>query len=231
MMNTLDSRAIGLTDTYGQRFMRTGTYQYDVALAGCGGLSDAPPYVIGVGGGDADTMTQHTVMVTYEDRTFHPDQPKLKVAAGDLVTWACREPKAPAFEVIGEKDFFNSARLVNESGYAHAFGVAGEYHWVDAYGSGLSGVVRVHDPRARSRDELTEWRRSLAKGALVMIAGEDADPTEIDIMTGQTVYFAVTKGPGVSITDIRLAKAERAAIDAVDKIADYPNRDVKRKAE
>lgn len=210
MLNAFDSRALGFADTYGQRFMREGTYRYAAGFAGFAALDDDLPFAVEVGEGDPDTMTQHTVMLEYEGRVYRPDPPVVKIEVGDLVTWACRDPRAPAFEVVGDQDFFQSARLRNESGYAHAFGTAGEYPWVDAHGSGLKGMVRVRDPDVRDRQGMLRWRRSLEKGALVMIDGEEAEPAETEIETGQTVYFAVTKTPGISITDARLVEAEGA---------------------
>jgi plastocyanin len=203
MANNFDSRALSFTDAFGQRFMRAGTYRYDVVTAGCGGLSTDYPYSVEVSEGD-DEMTQHMVMLKREKRRLRPEPAELSITIGDLVTWACREPSAPVFEVTGDHDFFSSARLVNESGYAHAFGTAGEYTWVDAYGSGLHGSVRVVDPECRSKEELAAWQNRLAIGELVMITGSEADPAEVEIMTGQTVYFAVTKAPGISISDTRL---------------------------
>jgi hypothetical protein len=37
-----------------------------------------------------------------------------------------------------------------------------------------------------------------------MIGDGKADRPEIEIMTGQTVFFAIVKTPGISITDDRL---------------------------
>jgi plastocyanin len=209
-MESFDSRTLTYIDSYGQRFMRDGLYRYDVVPSGCGPLSAGWHYAVEAASGGDDKMVQHTVMLTYEDRKFRPDQPQLTVKVGDLVTWACRDRRAPAFEVIGEEDFFSSARLVNESGYAHAFGSVGEFQWVDAHGSGLRGVVRVRAPECRTKDDFARWRETLAKGQLVMITGEGADPEEIQIVTGQTVYFAVTKAPGISITDRRVSEATAA---------------------
>ena len=45
------------------------------------------------------------------------------------------------------------------------------------------------------------------------ISGSSAEPREVDLFTGQTVFFIVTKGPGISITDRRLLPAsDRKAI-------------------
>jgi plastocyanin len=183
--------------------MREGTYRYDIVTAGCGGLTTDYPYTVRVSGEERE-MVQHTVMLVKDKGDLRPDATELSINVGDLVTWACRESTAPSFEVMGDHGFFSSARLFNESGYAHAFGTAGDYDWVDAHGSGLNGRVRVVDPTCNSKEELAEWQARLAKGQVVMISGSEADPAEVEILTGQTVYFAVTKAPGVSISDARL---------------------------
>ena len=141
------------------------------------------------------------VSLTAHGAKFTPDAENLKIEAGDLVTWNCPQREAVAFAITGDADFFQSTRLVTECGYSHAFGRAGEYEWVDAYGTGPRGVVRVHDPECRTQDDFAGWREQLAKGALVMISDGKVEPAEVDIFTGQTVFFAVVTGPGVSITD------------------------------
>jgi hypothetical protein len=62
----------------------------------------------------------------------------------------------------------------------------------------------VKDPGCKSDADIERWRRVLAKGILVRIADRDVEPREVEIVTGQTVFFAVIKGPGISITDRRL---------------------------
>jgi hypothetical protein len=44
----------------------------------------------------------------------------------------------------------------------------------------------------------------LSKGTVVTIADDRAAPADVEIVTGQTVFFAVTKSRGISITDERL---------------------------
>ncbi|HEV8560204.1 MAG TPA: hypothetical protein VGR06_28045 [Actinophytocola sp.] len=39
-----------------------------------------------------------------------------------------------------------------------------------------------------------------------MIAQGDVEPAEVDIVTGQTVFFIVVSGPGITITDARLVE-------------------------
>jgi len=185
--------------------MRSGTYHYHLIPAGAREMvADRPFTIETVESPKEHTMDQHTVLVNHESHAFRPDKPKLKIRVGDLIMWSCRQQSVPPFEVVGDQEFFGSASLVNECGYAHAFSAAGEYSWVDIFGSGLSGVIRVHDPKCQNKDDLAKWRQMLKKGTLVMIADGKAKPAEVEIVIGQTVYFAVVKTDGISITDRRL---------------------------
>lgn len=205
MMDQFDSRALGQTDCYGQRFMRAGTYQYAVLPTGSDWMSDHRPFAVHVterpGG---KTMNQHLVVVTFHGDGFRAEPAELRIEAGDLVLWTLQGERAVPCSIVGDKEFFNSTRLVNESGYTHAFGFAGEYAWTDAYGSGIGGVVRVKDPGCKTQRDFEQWREQLSQGTLVMIVDGKPEPAEVEIVTGQTVFFSVVKGPGISITDRRL---------------------------
>ena len=213
-MDTLDSRALRFTDCYAQRFMKTGTYAYNVlpVMGHC--VSFERPFAIHVEDAGANAkMKQHSLVVKFAAGKFSVDQGDLSIAAGDLVLWNCPDTKAVPYTVVGEKEFFASYRLVNEGGYSHAFGSAGEYQWRDAYGSGVSGVVRIKDPGCNDTGDFQRWQKLLSKGTLVTISESSAEPREVDVFTGQTVFFIVTKGPGISITDRRLLPAsDRKAI-------------------
>lgn len=208
-LDTLDSRALGAVDCYGQRFMREGGYAYHVLPAGGSAVNLERPFRIEVSVRKSDgKMTQHHVPLRWDGRGFVPEKDKLAIEAGDLVSWNCPDRNAPAFEIAGDKDFFGSASLVNECGYSHAFGLPGTYHWTDTRGSGLKGVVRVKALECAKREDLAKWQAMLSKATLVMISHAKAEPAEVDIVVGQTVYFAVVTGPGVTITDTRLASAQ-----------------------
>jgi hypothetical protein len=43
-----------------------------------------------------------------------------------------------------------------------------------------------------------------------MISDNEAQPPEVEILTGQTVFFAVTKSKGISVTDERLLGKAKA---------------------
>lgn len=209
-LDTLDSRVLRLTDAYGQRFMREGTYAWAALPAGGGMLSIDRPFSIDVGPRRSDgKMTQHHVELGWDGERFRPDRPKLAIEAGDLVSWHCPDRDAPGFEIAGDQPFFGSAALVNECGYSHAFGLPGTYHWVDALGSGLKGVVRVKPVQCATPKELAQWHERVARAELMMIQHAKADRPEVEIVLGQTVYFAVVTGPGVTITDERLVAAQQ----------------------
>lgn len=215
-MDNFDSRALRNTDAFGQRFMRDGTYRYSLVTAGTGEIGDHPSYTIKVEKCDKNhKMQQHDVSIVHKNGEFKPEDPEITIQTGDLVLWSCRQPSAPPFEVIGDKEFFSSSKLTNECGYAHAFGSEGEYHWADANGGKLSGVVRVRNPKCLSQKDIVKWQRQLRTGALVMINGTKAEPPEIEVMTGQTVYFAIIKSKGVSITDQRYVDASHVVQDGI----------------
>jgi plastocyanin len=205
-LDTIDSRALRATDCYGQRFMRPGTYRYHVLPVGGQHVDQDRPYVIRVNERKADKkpMKQLTITLGWNGREFKPDQGDVAIDAGDLVIWNCPDQAAPGYEVAGDKDFFNSARLVNECGYSHAFGLPGTYVWEDVFGSGIGGTVRVRDARCKTPEDLAKWRAELTRATLVMVSNGKAEPAEVDITVGQTVYFAIVTGSGISITDKRL---------------------------
>jgi plastocyanin len=211
MLDSFDSRALRLTDCYGQRFMKVGTFRYHVLPAGADCIVDERPFVVNVVETKGkDGMNQHDVTVRADGAAFAADPPELTIEAGDLVLWHCPNAKAVPYMVVGDKEFFASTRLLNESGFTHAFGAAGEYRWRDAYGSDVGGVIRVRDPSCKNHQDMKKWRAALSSPALVMITDDKAQPPEVEILTGQTVFFAVTKSKGVSVTDERLLGKARA---------------------
>ena len=206
MYNELDSRALGRADCYAQRFMRAGDYSYNVAPGFGQALSTDYPFSIHVEDSKKEkksaNMKQYDLRVTPESKGFSVASSTLTIAVGDMVVW--NGGGEIPFAVVGQQDFFNSHRMVNECGFSHAFGKPGDYYWCDAFGSKLSGVVRVRNPDCSKDPDLRKWRETLQQGNVVMISDGKADKTELDILTGQTVFFALVKTPGISITDKRL---------------------------
>jgi plastocyanin len=209
MIESFDSRALRFNDCYGQRFMREGTYHYNILPVLGHYISEERPFKINVISRTSEArMHQHSILITTNQRGFQVSQAELEIEAGDLVLWNCPEATSTPYGIVGNKPFFASHRLVNESGYSHAFASAGEYYWMDAYGSQASGVIRVSDPECKDEADFQRWRQLLSKGTLVMIDHDQVNPKEVEIVTGQTVFFAIMKGPGISITD-RVLLAEK----------------------
>lgn len=200
--NQFDSRSIRFGSAYGQRFMHPGQYRYNIVSAGSGEMVDSWPCVVEVAPRvGKPLMKQHSVSVHYDGKKFGTDRDKIAIHEGDLVLWSCMDAKFSGFEVRGEKRFFSSSRLSNECGYSHVFGMPGEYRWRDAHGGQCAGVVRVQAVRPGDAEELAQWRNKLSQGVLVMIRDGRAEPAEVDIVTGQTVFFSVITGPGLSVTN------------------------------
>lgn len=205
MLDTLDSRALRRTDCFGQRFMRPGTYAYSICPAHSHAISSDRPFTITAKETATNgKMKQHNVLINLRQGRYDVAAHDLTIDVGDLVLWNCVDSDAPPYAIIGDQPFFCSHRMTNECGYSHAFGTPGEYHWADAFGGDIGGVIKVRDPGCKDDASLARWKASLAKGTLVIIADGKAKPKEVDIHTGQTVYFAIVTGPGISITDERV---------------------------
>lgn len=231
MTENLDSRALRNTDCYGQRFMKPGTYPYALVPAGGAGASAEFPYVVEVVEKTSKRdreMHQTAVTVRFvkerhgeccDERTadpgrFVPDRERVTVEAGDMVLWNSPDAATRPFAVEGQKAFLGSTALTNECGFTHVFMTAGEHEYVDANGSGLRGVVLVSDPKPRNQEELRAWQSRLGEGTLVMISDGRAEPAEVEIMLGQTVFFAVVNGPGVTITEASLVEQRSSSAGA-----------------
>lgn len=204
MFDTLDSRALRYTDCYGQRFMKPGVYRYNVLPADSARTKEDGRFAVVVQDGSHRAMRQHSVVVRVERGAFIVEPAELTITTGDLVLWNCPESTAVPYVVVGDKSFFASHTLADESGFGHAFGASGEYWWTDAYGSGASGVVRVRDPRCRDKHDVERLQRVMAQGTLVSVVGGTVEPKEVEIVTGQSVFFAIGQSSGISITDARL---------------------------
>jgi plastocyanin len=204
-MYELDSRALGPVDCYGQRFMRPGEFPYDVVPAGLSRSLRGSVLSVQADGAAAEgTMNQHTVLISADrERSLTVNSHRLPVQVGDMVLWHGPRLRRP-YEIIGDQEFFSSRRLTNECGYSHAFGLPGEYRWRDAHGSGIGGTVIVENGDNSTERGRSNWQDQLRQGVLVIVNEKGADPAEVRILTGQTVFFIVIQAPGISITDERL---------------------------
>lgn len=208
-MNSLDSRFLSFGDTFAQNFPRPGRYSYTFGQPVANRFApDGTRFTINVKeAADKEREgQQHNVVVRQEGKTLKADPPALEIEAGDLVLWAALDSSTPGFSVSGrsENDSFSSAALAREALYTHAFGSPGVFDWEDANGRRVAGKVTVTMPETKSARETDAYKERLTRATLVTISGEKVEPAQVEVVVGQTVFFAVEKADGITITDRRL---------------------------
>jgi plastocyanin len=217
-MHTLDSRVLRYVDCFAQRFATPGEVAYRITTtAGARVALDAAPFTIRVKKAPPERREgeQYVVTVKRDGLRFAAEPPELEITAGDTVLWHAPDPKTPGYVVCGKGagGEFDSTALATETVYTHAFGMPGEYKWTDANGSGIAGLVRVRQVDSREQRQMTAWAEQVKEGALVVISGRSVEPKEVDILVGQTVFFAVEKAPGITITDSQLMMSHAPSTD------------------
>lgn len=209
-MDTLDSRLLQYVDCFAQKFATPGHVHYGIStLAGaCLSVGDEGEFTIDVKArsGNNGESEQHDVQVRREGNKFFADPPHLEIRAGDMVLWNTPDPGLTGYVVVGKGagGKFDSSALTSEAVYTHAFGTPGEYTWVDANRGKISGVIHVRSLDPKDKEQCQKWLATLEQGSLITIEGDTVYPVKMEILTGQTVFWAVQKAPGISITDSRL---------------------------
>ncbi len=206
-MHSLDSRSLHYVDCYAQRFAEPGTVRYELTTpAGVCLPLGSETFTIDIAEAPRRKGVQHTVAVRRVEGALRPDPEHLQIEAGDMVLWNTPDAAVAGYVVRGEGagGGFDSSSLRHEAVYTHAFGLPGVYHWLDAHGSGVAGEIVVEALDCRDAKTAARWRKALQSGSLVTIRGESARPRRIEILTGQTVFWAVEQADGISITDARL---------------------------
>ncbi|MBI3694777.1 MAG: hypothetical protein HY238_08060 [Acidobacteria bacterium] len=212
-MHTLDSRSLQYVNCFAQKFTVRAHVQYIITTAAGVCLPvDGETFTIDVNERKASSKEskQHDVTVRLEGRRLVASPAHLEIEVGDTVLWNAPAAATPGYAIRGEWEGggFDSSSLSEGAVYTHAFGLPGHYRWVDANGSALSGVVEVRSLDHTKRQECERWLKVLSDGTLILIRGDHASPDKVQILTGQTVFFAVEKAPGVSITDARLVRQQ-----------------------
>ena len=207
-MTTFDSRALTYVDTFGQRFGAPDVIRYRLASAAvtCQQAGDDLPFAVEVSEGKGGRGgKQHDVTVRVRGPQLVADPPKLSIEAGDLVLWHS-EASTPGYAVQGKGKTIelDSSSLRSETLFTHAFGVEGEFEWTDAIDRSVSGRVNVSTLDSRDRKQCAKWMRALQRGTVVVIDGKGVEPGAVDILVGQTVFFAVAAAEGITITDVQL---------------------------
>jgi hypothetical protein len=67
----------------------------------------------------------------------------------------------------------------------------------------LKAPVLVEQMEMKQPNDCRKWIEALSKGTLIHVVGDKAEPSKVKIVAGQTVFWAVEKAPGISITDSR----------------------------
>jgi plastocyanin len=209
-MSDLDSRALRQFNMFGQKFSAAGNVTYRLGPV---------PSLLALGSGDSEFIVevtpakaqqpsgQHHVTVRLHGGKHVPDQPQLQVAEGDVVTWNAPDATTPPFivEGTGPGGPFSSAAMRHEAIYTHVFTAPGDYRWVDANGSGLSGDIHVNAVAGDTEQHRQAWLASLNQGVLIHIQGTDVQPASVQLTIGMTVFWAVERTNGIAIADVRLA--------------------------
>lgn len=205
-MNSLDSRSLRFGDTFTQLFPKSGRVSYSIDFAARGKFRTENKYHIEVKKTRERTPAQHNVVVRLKDGVLVPEPSSLEIGLGDRVLWSAADNSVPGFTVSGESAAgeFDSSALSEGSVYTHPFGLPGDYTWIDANGSKVSGVVSVTVPKLELQRDVTAYQKRLTTGAVFIIDKAKVEPSKVEIMVGQTVFWVIKKAGGITITDRQL---------------------------
>lgn len=208
-MNLMDSRALTYTDFFIKRFSSPGTFTYQLMPAGTM-LGPAPATFQIEVGPKGGSENQADVAVHWDGKQLTADPPSIRINAGDVVLWNMPDATAPGFTVhvstSDKKAAFDSVALGSETIYGHAFGLPGEYHWTDAHGGKVGGVIVVRNLDSKDKNQQARWMKALETGVVITIKGGKAEPDKVEILTDQTVFWIIEDAPGISVTDAALLK-------------------------
>ena len=120
--------------------------------------------------------------------------------------WNAPDASTPGFAVQGDSEgfSFSSAALRSECLYSHAFLTPGDIRWVDANGGPTSGTIQVQGVDSSDPEECRKWSESLEKASVVTVEGDTVRPERLEVLTGQTVFWAIANTSDITVTDERL---------------------------
>jgi plastocyanin len=213
-MDTLDSRSLRNIDCFAQMFSAPGQAYYRISMAAgsCLPVGKEGAFQININARPAGGQEGHqfNVSVHMDGHQLVAEPPSLEIEAGDTVLWNTSDPHVQGFAVQGEgpDGSFDSSAMSFSAIYTHAFGSPGEYKWFDANGSDISGTIAVRSLDWNDPEQCRKWVDSLSEGVLIRIRDDRADPSQVEIVAGQTVFWAIERAPGISITDSRMVWRE-----------------------
>lgn len=209
MNQNLDSRVLNFGECYAIKFTRNGKAVYRLQTHTGYTLPGNDDYFtisVNESSREKGNEQQHTITIRRKGSQLYAEPEHLEINQDDIVLWHTDDPAIHNFVIQGEagNNTFDSSCMEEYVVYSHAFGVAGEYHWKDAYGSKIGGVIKAVSPECNDKKSQAKWLKSLDRENLITICGDKVEPQKLEILTGQTVIWAIEKAPGISITDSRL---------------------------
>lgn len=204
----LDSRQLTYIDCFAQRFPSTGSISYRLSSTPlpCP-LPGDDVFTIEVReGGAGSEGQQHDVAVRVKGGRLVADPPQLTIQEGDVVLWNAPDASTPGFAVQGDGEgfSFSSTAFRSDCLYSHAFLTPGDIKWIDANGGPTSGTIQVQNIDSADSDECQRWADSLGKPSVITVEGETVTPDRLELLTGQTVFWAITNTRDITVTDERL---------------------------
>jgi plastocyanin len=207
-MDILDSRSLRYVDCYIKKFSELDQISYQITTAAgvCLPLNEEGFTIIVNECIEQEEGNQHDVTIRREGQKLVADPAHLEINSGDVVLWHAADPSIPGFVVFGRGKCskFDSTALTGESVYTHAFGMPGEYKWIDANRRTVSGVVEVYSPDSDNKQDCRDKLGALTDGMLITICEDKVTPARVKVLVGQTVFWAIERASGISITDAGL---------------------------
>lgn len=207
-MDTLDSRSLRYLDCYIKRFSKPDQINYHVTTAAgvCLPLDEESFTIIVNGCIEREEGNQYDVIVRREGQKLVADPAYLEIESGDVVLWHAANSSVPGFIVVGKGECskLDSSALTEKSVYTHVFGMPGEYKWMDANHGTVSGVVEVYSPNPNEKQDCQDKVSALTDGIIITICEDKVVPERVQVLVGQTVFWAIERASGISITDVGL---------------------------
>lgn len=217
-----DSGALTIIDCYVQLFPVMGTFAYRLVEPGVMREKALEyPFTVIVQAATGGDPKQQDITVKQSGEGLVADPGEVTVHAGDAVLWhtpdagiqgfgvEIRLPddkgiRAQALEVEPDQaasfDVTGSLAMHNNAFFSHAFGLPGDYRWVDLNGSDVGGIIHVRTMEIKTDQDQKAWLDKLEEGTLIVIQGGGVDNPDIEILAGQTVAWSIHSAPGMRIS-------------------------------
>ncbi|HEY4934900.1 MAG TPA: hypothetical protein VII23_25300 [Terriglobales bacterium] len=203
-MDFLNSQHLTSHDSFVHLFSDAGDFTYFASVSdyvqGKQGTITVQKAETAVGKGK-----QHEVVFHWDKSTrgFVPREEDMKksIQTNDFVLFRfCRaEPGQPTCFILGhrgdKKVEFDSRHLRTQQAFMHFFLTAGEHSYRLGRGTYQVSVTDHRDL------EVEEHQKRASQAVVIVVSGDQPSPKHANIVTGQTVIWAVEKGENVSIED------------------------------